>query len=594
MMADEANESLQPLRLWIPVILVPLMVLARFVPGMIEDAPSSIWLVAAFGPFLLGLLVVLWWVLLSRASSKERLLGVVALVVSFVLAASIVDKTMVGPPLIVMAAPLGIAGFAVTLILLRKVLSPKRTLYAALVALLCFGFSGLLQNRGIWGDFAFDLDWRWNETAEERFFASRNASASKSSIMDLDQAKASFEAPEWPGFRGPNRDGVQRGVAFSSELQTHAPEELWRIQVGPAWSSFAVAGNYLVTQEQRGDEEFVVCYDAGTGGEVWAHSVPSRFFEGLGGLGPRATPTIAAGHVYSLGAEGWLMKLDALTGKELWKVDLRRAADMSPPMWGFSSSPLIVDSTVAVHCGGKSDKGILAFDTESGALRWSVAASELSYGSLQMVELCGTKLMTILTDKGAQFIAPQTGKLAFDYAWQHDGYRALQPQVFDGNRVLIPTGLGTGTRLIEVAKESDNFVAKEIWTSRNLKPDFNDVVIHQGFIYGFDDSIFTCIDLADGSRKWKGGRYGKGQVLLLSESDLLLVLSEHGELALLKADPSERKELWKIEAVEGKTWNHPVVVGDRLFIRNAREAVCYRLPIEAPQVMEQAMTIGVQ
>ena len=134
--------------------------------------------------------------------------------------------------------------------------------------------------------------------------------------------------------------------------------------------------------------------------------------------------------------------------------------------------------------------------------------------------------------------------------------------------------------MIEIDKEGDSLTAKELWTSMSLKPDFNDVVVHKGFIYGFDDSIFTCIDLTDGSRKWKGGRYGKGQVLLLADSDLLLVLGEHGELVLLSADPTARKELWKIEALEGKTWNHPVVVGDRLFIRNAREAVCYRLPVD--------------
>jgi outer membrane protein assembly factor BamB len=593
-MTDETTESLRPLRLWIPMILVPLMVLARFVPGMIEDAPSTIWMLAAFGPFLLGLLIVLWWVGISRASWKERVLGVLALVVSFGVVVLLVDKTMIGPPLIVMTAPLGIAGFAITLILLNKVLSPKRTWYAALVAFICFGFSALLQNGGVWGDFAFDLDWRWNDTPEDKFFASRSENPSSSSIEDLDKAKAFFAAPEWPGFRGPNRDGVHRGGAFSTELQDAAPEELWRISVGPAWSSFAVAGDYLVTQEQRGDEECVVCYEAGTGNEVWAHSVPSRFFEGLGGLGPRATPTISDGYVYSFGAEGWLMKLDAISGEELWKVDVRKVADMNPPMWGFSSSPLVVDSMVAVHCGGKGDKGILAFDSESGALNWSVASSEQSYGSLQVVELVGTKLMAILTDKGAQFIDPETGKLAFEHGWAHDGYRALQPQVLDGNRVLIPTGLGTGTRLIEVAKENETFVATAIWTSRDLKPDFNDVVVHEGFIYGFDDSIFTCIDLNDGARKWKGGRYGKGQVLLLAESDLLLVLSERGELALLATDPSERKELWKIEAVEGKTWNHPVVVGNRLFIRNAQEAVCYQLPIataaaESPAETEQAM-----
>ena len=587
---DEMPNALRPLRIWIPAILVPLMVLTRFLPGMIEDGPSSIWMFAAFGPFLIGLLIILWWVFLSRASWKERALGLLALVVSFALVASIVDKTMVGPPLIVLTAPMGMAGFAVALILMKNLLSPQRTSYAALVAFLCFGFSTLLQNQGVWGDFAFDFDWRWNETAEDKFLASRGERATTSMIKDVDQAKSAFELPEWPGFRGPARDGVQRGLAFSSELQTQAPEELWRIKVGPAWSSFAVAGDYLVTQEQRGDEEFVVCYDGTSGREVWAHGLASRFFEGLGGLGPRATPTIAAGYVYSLGAEGWLMKLDALTGEELWKVDLRKAADRQPPMWGFSSSPLVADSVVAVHCGGKGDKGILAFDTESGSPLWSTAASEQSYGSLQMVDLHGTKLMAILTDQGAQFMEPSTGKLAFEYTWKHDGYRALQPQILDGNRVLIPTGLGTGTRLIEVKQEDDKFVAEEIWTSRELKPDFNDVVVHEGSIYGFDDSIFTCINLLDGTRNWKGGRYGKGQVLLLAESDLLLVLGEHGELVLLKTDAEKRTELWKIDALEGKTWNHPVIVGDRLYIRNAREAVCYRLPTEVAPAPESTLT----
>ena len=561
------------------MVIVPLMIVIRFIPVLIENGPSSIWMIAAFGPVLLGLLIVLWWLFVSRASWQERIFGLLAIGGSYVLVVSLVDKSMIGPPLIVLTAPLGLAGFAVGLILCRKVISFKRTVFAALVSLLCFGFSGLLQNQGVWGDFAFEFDWRWNASPEEKFLARRGEQSTKSAIKDVEHAKAAFDAPDWPGFRGPSRDGAQRGVKFSETLRTKAPEELWRIQVGPAWSSFAVAGDYLVTQEQRGEEEVVVCYNASSGSEVWAHGIPSRFFEGLGGLGPRATPTIASGNVYSLGAEGWLMKLDAVTGEQVWQIDIREAADRRPPMWGFSSSPLVVDSTVAIHCGGKGDKGILAFNTENGEQRWAAAASEQSYGSLQMVELQGMPYMTILTDKGAQFMDPLTGKTALDYTWKHDGYRSLQPQVLDGNRVLIPTGLGTGTRLIQVDKDGDSLVAKELWTSMSLKPDFNDIVIHKGFIYGFDDSIFTCIDLIDGSRKWKGGRYGKGQVLLLADSDLLLVLGEHGELVLLSADPTARKELWKIEALEGKTWNHPVVVRDRLFIRNAHEAVCYRLPL---------------
>ncbi len=577
--ASHDHSKWKPLRVWIPMILLPLMVLLRFVPKLIEDGPSTIWMASAFGPFLIALLIVLWWMLLSRARWQERLVGGIALAVSFTLVAILADKTMLGPPLIVLTAPLGIAGFAVALIVFRKLLTFKRTLYASLVALLCFAFTGLLQNHGVWGDFAFDFDWRWNESPEEQFLASRDTNSADLGIEDMASATAAFQSPEWPGFRGANRDGTQRGVRYSDALREAPPKELWRIQVGPAWSSFAVAGDYLVTQEQRGESECVVCYDALTGREVWNHAVASRFFEGLGGLGPRATPTIDNGFVYSLGAEGWLMKLDAIDGREIWKVDMREAAGRQPPMWGFSSSPLVVNSTVAVHCGGSGDKGILAFNTETGEPRWSTPASEQSYGSLQRVDLHDMSLLAILTDEGALFIEPSTGEIALNYSWKHDGYRALQPQVIDGNRVLVPTGLGTGTRLIQVDREGDGLVAEALWTTRDLKPDFNDIVVHQGYIYGFDDSIFTCVDVADGSRMWKGGRYGKGQVLLLADSDLLLVLGERGELVLLGTEPTERVEYWNIDAIEGKTWNHPVVVGDRLFIRNAREAVCYQLPI---------------
>jgi outer membrane protein assembly factor BamB len=247
-------------------------------------------------------------------------------------------------------------------------------------------------------------------------------------------------------------------------------------------------------------------------------------------------------------------------------------------MWGFSSSPLVTDGVVAIHAGGKDDKGILAFDTATGDLRWSAAASEQSYGSLQVVTLQEQRLLGLLTDQGAQFLDPTSGKTMFTYEWKHGGYRALQPQILDGNKVLIATGMGSGTRLVEVAREEQTFSAKELWTSRDLKPDFNDVVPHEGFLYGFDNTIFACIDLKDGSLKWKDGRYGKGQVLLLADSDLLLVVSEKGNVVLLKADPAGHQVVGKLNALEGKTWNHPVVVGDRLYLRNAREAACYRLP----------------
>jgi hypothetical protein len=149
--------------------------------------------------------------------------------------------------------------------------------------------------------------------------------------------------------------------------------------------------------------------------------------------------------------------------------------------------------------------------------------------------------------------------------------------VIEGNKLLIPAGMGTGTRLVEFSSGSNGLDAKELWTSIDMKPDYNDILVHEGNIYGFDNSIFACIGLEDGKRKWKGGRYAKGQALLLADSGLILVVSEKGELVLLRATPEKHQELGKIDALKDKTWNHPVVVGDRLYLRNAEEAVCYRL-----------------
>ena len=581
-MSEDSNlvgTQYKPLRKWVPVVLLPLMVAARFVPDLVQNGPAMIWAVAAFGPFLIGLGIMLWWLFASRARWTERLVGLVALVGLSVGVGLVMDPSMQGPLIIVMTIPMGIAGFAIGLILFANLLSFKRTVFALGLALLGMSVSTLLKNDGVWGNFAFGLDWRWKATPEEQFLANRsNQAASPIANEGVEVMRAAFQKPEWPGFRGPDRDGAQHGQVFAASWEQNPPKELWRIQLGPAWSSFAVAGNFLFTQEQRGDMEAIVCYNAESGAEIWSQTIASRFFEGLGGLGPRATPTIADGFVYAMGAEGWLMKLDATDGTVAWSVDVRKAADRAPPMWGFSSSPLVTDGVAVIHCGGKGDKGVLAFDTASGDLRWSAAASEQSYGSLQVVTLQGQRMLGLLTDQGAEFLDPAKGTTVFNYNWQHPGYRALQPQIVDDNKVLIPTGLGSGTRLIEVSTNDQVWSAKDLWTTRDMKPDFNDVVVHQGYMYGFDNAIFACVDLKDGSLKWKEGRYGKGQVLLLADSDLLLVLSEKGELVLLKADATGHQVLAKLQALEGKTWNHPVVVNDRLYVRNAREAACYQLP----------------
>lgn len=565
------------------MLLLPGMIVARFIPRMMPNGPSMIWMASAFGPLLIGLLIMVWWLLASRARWYERLAGVAGVALAVAAEQLVAHPSMRGPLLMVMTIPMTIAGFAIGLMIWGRQLSARRTWWALGLALVGAMVSAVVKTDGAWGDFAFGFQWRWSQTAEERMLSQRAAekdvatTPSESSGAGATLDVAPFLQPEWPGFRGPRRDGAQRGLVFSSDWSANPPKELWRIPVGPAWSSFAVAGDYLVTQEQRGPNEAVVCYDARTGQQVWEWSQASRFFEALGGLGPRATPTIADGAIYALGAEGGLVKLDAATGALVWKADLRQQASVDPPMWGFSSSPWVGEGVVIVHAGGSGEKGILAFRVDDGGLAWSAAAGKHSYSSVQRVTIGDRSYLTLLSNEGAQFWDPATGASVYRYEWSHGGYRALQPQIVEQDRLLIPTGMGTGTRLVQLTVSGEGLTGEEIWTSRDMKPDFNDLVVYDGHAYGFDNSIFACIDLQDGKRKWKGGRYEKGQALLLADSGLIIVTSERGELVLLRATPTGHEELAKLPALQGKTWNHPVVVGNRLVIRNAEEAVCYQL-----------------
>lgn len=569
----------QPLRIWPVVVLLAMMLTARYLPSMIQDGPPTIWMLAAFGPLLCSLVISLWWISFSRATWVERILGIVGLIAGLIVTAILVHPSMLGPVMMVVTIPMGAATFSIATILLSRKLTLQRTLLAVAIGVLGFGFSGLLKSDGMWGNFAFNLHWRWTETAEERFLAAK-ANQSNAPVAEDSDIFADLDNPQWPAFRGYDRSGRQvDSPVLSSDWNANPPKELWRIAVGPAWSSFAVAGKVMFTQEQRGEFEATVCYESDTGNEVWANRIESRFDDPLGGPGPRATPAIAAGAVFSMGPSGFLSRINARNGKTDWKVDLKEVAKRQPPMWGFSSSPLVVNNSVIVHAGGEDKKGTLAFDIDTGNLKWGAEAGDHSYSSAQLATIDGKEFVLVLTNTGMNFLDPDTGEAMFDYPWDFQGYRVCQPQVLDDESILIPTGLGAGTRRIVLSQSDGKLTAEELWTSRYMKPDFNDFVVYDENIYGFDGSIFGSISLKDGKKNWRRGRYGKGQATLVSNQGLIIVVSETGDLVLLKADPKSHQELFSIKAMRGKTWNHPVVVGNRLYIRNAEEAICYELPL---------------
>ena len=355
------------------------------------------------------------------------------------------------------------------------------------------------------------------------------------------------------------------------------PRNLWRRPIGPGWSSFAVRGGLFYTQEQRGDEEIVSCYKLTTGEPVWRHLDAIRFWESNGGTGPRATPTIAGSRVYAMGATGILNALDAATGARAWSRNVAADADTTVPTWGFAGSPLVVGEIVIAAAGGR----LAAYDAATGTLRWLGPSHGGSYSSPHHVVVDGVEQVVMLSDAGATAVAPSDGAVLWEHSWP--GASITQPARVGDRGILLNTnstaGAGVGTRRVTATRAPGGWTATELWTSTGLKPYFNDLVVHKGHAFGFDGAILACIDLADGRRVWKGGRYGNGQLVLLADQDVLLVVSEEGELALVGATPDQFREIGRIPAIDGKTWNHPVVVGDILLVRNGEEMAAFRLAL---------------
>jgi outer membrane protein assembly factor BamB len=338
----------------------------------------------------------------------------------------------------------------------------------------------------------------------------------------------------------------------------------------------------VFTQEQRGGNEAVVCRDAAGGEELWSHEEPGRFSEALSSLGPRATPTFSGNRVYAQGAAGNLVCLDAATGQKMWSRDVLADAgpDAKVPDWGVCSSPLVMkDGIVVVFAAGQSKKGLLGYRADTGEPAWAADAGVYSYSSPQPATIGGREQVLFVGNTGLSAVEPATGTVLWTYGVEGQPPRSLQPMPLGDDRLLVPMGMEVPTDLVEVKRAGDTFAATKKWTSRNLKPSFNDFVVHKGYVYGFDGAIFTCVDLKTGERKWKQGRYGTGQVLLIEDSSLLLVLSDKGEVILLSAKPDAFEELGQLQAISGKTWNHPAIAQGRLYVRNAEEMACYELPV---------------
>lgn len=555
------------LRVWPGIVLAVLILLIRFGVPLIRPEAVTIFV---FGGIIGVGAILLWWALLSRARWFERVGAIVLMIVALVVTQRILHESMKLMPFFAYIIPvLGIA-FVVWAVASRNLSNRLRRATMVATIIIASGVWTLFRTSGVTGgNFRSDFAWRWSETSEERLLAKVSDEPMKptSDFAILDSEI------KWQGFRGANRDGIIRDVKIAIDWTTTPPVELWRHPIGPGWSSFAVQGDRFFTQEQLGDDEVVSCYNMTTGELVWQHRDAARFWESNSGAGPRGTPTLSRGRVYSLGATGILNVLNSGDGSVVWSRNVATDSETKVPTWGFSSSPLVMDDMVIVSAAGS----LIAYDLTTGEPSWIKSAGGDCYSSPHLVQIDSVMQVLLMNEAGTSSFAPADGTRLWEHAWQ--GHPIVQPiQIVDGD-ILVSADEKTGIRRIAVAHGSNGWTVEERWTSPRLKPYFNDSVFHKGHAYGFDGPRLACIEIENGVRKWKGGRYGRGQFVLLADQDLLLVLSEKGELALVNATPDQFTELAQFPAIKGKTWNHPVLVEDILLVRNGQEMAAFRLSL---------------
>ena len=494
-------------------------------------------------------------------------------------------------------AILTVALLALWLAFLSRLRWRVRLVGLAGVALAAGVFGALFRIRGVTGDLVPVFESRWAEHSDSmpplptvpEAIPSPSPTPPPSSTVPAASPSPSPAAtaatpppardlPSFPQFQGPGRDATVAGPRLARDWRMRPPRARWRQAVGEGWSGFVLADGVAVTQEQRGPDERVVAYDSDNGRPLWSHGDAVRYATTIAGVGPRATPAIDGGRVFTMGATGVLNALDLATGRRLWTHDVLAEHDASSPDWGKSVSPLVVDGRVIVSAGGagRALAGRVRRHERRARLGRRLGPVQLQLAPL--LTLAGRRQVVILNQGSVAGHDPATGALLWEHPFPSGQPNVTAPLQLGSDRLLVSVGYGIGSKSYRIAARGSAMNATMEWESPRLKSKFGNLVRHDGSVYGFDDGVLTCIDPASGERRWKDGRYGHGQLLLAS--GLLIVQTEEGEIVLVEPSVSGLRELTRFQALEGKTWNPPALAGRLLLVRNDREAAAYELPVE--------------
>lgn len=381
------------------------------------------------------------------------------------------------------------------------------------------------------------------------------------------QVARSARAEDWPNFRGPSHDGISAATGLKTDWTEPIPF-LWGVELGSAFSSFAIVDGRLYTCGDSNGKQTLICLNARDGKVVWRKPI-EREYPDEHGSGTRATPTVSDGRVYIVGARGRLVCVDAADGAEIWSRQLNHQ-----PRWGYSGSVLI-EGDAAIVSGGQDDGALAAFDRQSGAPLWKAEKEIAGYATPYPFTFEGERYIVGFLGQSALIVRAADGKLAWKMRWQTDWDVNASAPIFLDGRLLLSSGYGHGAILLQLRKTGAGLEAETVWQADSLRNRFQSGVLHQGHVYTSDETGLKCVEFATGREEWQQRRMKYGTVVLAEGH--LFVLTEGGELIIAPATPEGFAPRTRAEILDGRCWSAPVICDGNIYARNLERIVCLDL-----------------
>jgi outer membrane protein assembly factor BamB len=393
-----------------------------------------------------------------------------------------------------------------------------------------------------------------------------------------------LQAADWPQFLGPDRNGISPETNLAAAWPSGGPPLRWQKEIGQGFSGPAVAHAKLILFHRKADQEIIDCLDAKTGGDVWRFAYPTAYEDDFGfDPGPRATPAIADGKVYTMGAEGAVHCLDFQSGKEIWHLDCKKEFQCPKGFFGMACSPLVGDGVVILNIGGRDGAGIIALDKATGALRWKQGNAEAGYSSPIAASINGRRYALVFTRAGLSAVNPGNGAACFDFRWRSRNSASVNAAtpVVSGDLIFLTASYGTGAVLLRV----ENGAVQKIWSgNESLSCHYATPVLWQGYLYGIDGRAdpgmnprpsLRCVELKTGRVCWSQEDFGAATVTLAGGQ--LFILTENGELVRAPVNPKEFHVTARAQILPLGVRACPALANGCLYARSTGKMVCVDL-----------------